>query len=167
MKCDQSRFSGWNNRLMESLAGKWLRKGGIKCPPVPVELVNLFDPSCEINVRFLPLKKCHGALWKTGGSWEIYINAGESAAEQRLTLFHEAFHILANLRTGPVYKKPGESQCLYNELLAESFASKILIPRKWLARDWAEVKDTTALSRKFQVTEKALSVRLEELHLTT
>jgi hypothetical protein len=156
-----------NNRKLELLALSCLRKGDIKIPPVPADLLGTFDSSCEINVRALPLKNCHGALWRTSRSWEVYINARESPEEQRLTLFHEGFHILAYLNASPTLKKPGDHDCLYNELLAESFAHKLLMPRKWLERDWHESQDIAALSRKFQVTEKALFARLKEMHLTS
>jgi hypothetical protein len=153
------------NELVEMLAQSWLKKGGINKAPIPGDLVQMFDQSREINVRKLPLKACHGAVWKTGNSWEIYLNSKDSLVEQRVTLFHEGFHIMAHVKANPVFKKPGNPEGSYNEYLADSFAYKILMPQKWIEKDWAELKNQAALARKFQVPRKAVALRLTELNL--
>ena len=153
------------NELIQKLADSWLIKEKIKQAPVPSRLIKQIDTDAGIEIHTIPLKACNGALWKTNNKWIIYLNSKDDPSEQRLTLFHEGFHILARLHSNPVFRKPGESGGFFNEVLADKFAHQILMPQRWIEDSWIQVKDTRTLADRFQVTEKAIISRLRSLSL--
>ena len=94
-------------KLVECLAQSYLQKGGISCVPVPTSLAMLADESDSIEVRLVPLKTAHGGLWQLDGKWIVQLNSNDKPTRRRFTLFHEVFHILAHLKTTPVFSKVG------------------------------------------------------------
>ncbi len=148
-------------RMVEMLAQRYLKKGGVHCPPVPSEIVSLVDEKHPIETRPLPLKAYYGAIWRLSDSWIIQIRNDETPATQRFTLFHEAFHILAHCRTTPVFRKRGSLQGSFNELLADYFAACILMPREWVKEKWSEVKDLDRMAEIFDVPKSAMCIRLK------
>ena len=157
--------SGMAKRL-EMLANRYLEKGNFRCPPVPVDLALLSDEQSVIEIRKLPLKNNSGALWHLNNEWIIYLNSNDSLARQRFTLFHEAFHILAHRAIpNPVFSKKGQERGSFNELLADYFASCILMPGKCLRKKWAEVKDLDKMAEIFVVPKAAMWFQLKLLGL--
>ena len=156
---------GHINELVQKLAERFLSKGQVYKAPVPSSLINLVDDKRKIEIRYLPLKACNGALWANEDNWVIYINNNDSPAEQKVTLFHEAFHILSHLNVNPVFKKPGRVEGNLNEILADNFAMQILMPRKFVETSWDENRDIPTLAKQFQVSDKALTARLLALNL--
>lgn len=153
--------------LLQILSESWLKVGEVKSPPVPIELIKLMDKSCPIEVRTVPMKAYSGAIWKMNDGWVIYLNSNECVATQRLTAFHEAFHILAHCRATPVFKKRGSDRGIFNELLADNFALHTLMPRKWVEKQWAKHRDPAVLAKQFQLTEETVRQRLKSLGLLT
>jgi len=157
--------SGMAKRL-EKLAQKYLQKGNFRCPPVPVELALLSDEQSVIEIRKLPLKHNSGALWRLNNEWIIYLNSNDSLARQRFTLFHEAFHVLAHRAIPkPVFSRKGQERGSFNELLADYFASCILMPGKCLRKKWAEVADLDKMAELFVVPKAAMWFQLKLLGL--
>jgi len=157
--------SGMAKRL-ENLAQRYLEKGNFRCPPVPVKLALLSDEQHAIEIRKVPLKNHSGALWRLDNEWIIYLNSNDSLARQRFTLFHEAFHILAHEATpNPVFSKKGLEQGSFNELLADYFASCILMPGKCLRKKWAEIADLDKMAELFVVPKAAMWLQLKLLGL--
>ena len=152
-------------QLVERLAGTYLKMGNVRCPPVSTGLVTLFDQQHTVEVRQLPLKAYHGAIWYQQDGWVIQVKEGDAPATQRFSLFHEAFHILAHCRTSPVFRKRGSILGSFNELLADHFALCILIPREWVVEKWAEVKDLDRMAEIFAVPKSAMCIRLRQLSL--
>jgi len=152
-------------KLVEILAQSILREEGISCPPVPSELVSMADDQYPVEVRLVPLKCYHGAIWFLKDSWVIHLNKNDSPSSRRLTLFHEAFHILAHTRANPVFRKRNVNLGSFNELLAECFAAAILMPRKWVEVKLAEGNNVHQMAKIFDVTERAIWCRLKVLHL--
>jgi hypothetical protein len=151
--------------LLEKLAGTYLRKGKVFRPPVPTELVRLFDQQRNIEVRNLPLKAYHGAIWHQADGWVIQVKDSDSPPTMRFTIFHEAFHVLAHCRTTPVFRKRGSSTGSFNEWLADAFASSILMPREWVGAKWAEVGDLARMAEIFVVSKPAMCMKLRQLGL--
>ncbi|MBA7656044.1 hypothetical protein ES703_63957 [subsurface metagenome] len=152
-------------QLVELMAQKYLKKGKVDCPPVPTVLIALIDPRAATEVRQLPLKAYHGAIWHPKEGWIIQLKADDTSATKRFTVFHEAFHILAHCRTTPVFRKRGAIQGSFNELLADYFATGILMPREWVKEKWAEVKDLDRMAEIFDVPTSAMCIRLRQLGL--
>jgi len=149
--------------MVEMLAQRWLKKAKVHCPPVPSEIASLVDEKHPLEVRLLPLKAYHGAIWRLSDSWIIQIRNDETPAAQRFTLFHEAFHILAHCKTSPVFSRNGVSEGSFNEMLADAFAFYILMPREWVEEKWAEVKEIDRMAEIFDVSKSAMCIRLKRL----
>ena len=152
-------------QLVERLAGMYLKMGNVRCPPVSTGLVTLFDQQHTAEVRQLPLKAYHGAIWSQKNGWVIQVKDSDAAPTMRFTVFHEAFHILAHCRTIPVFRKRGSVVGSFNELLADCFAGCMLMPREWVVEKWAEVKDLDRMAEIFAVPKSAMCIRLRQLGL--
>lgn len=152
-------------QLVEMLAQRYLRMGKVHCLPVPTGLVKIFDQQHTVEVRQVPLKVCHGAIWYHKDGWVIQVKESDPSATKRFTLFHEAFHILAHCRTTPVFSKRGSIVGSFNELLADEFASCILMPREWVVENWTKVSDLDSMAEYFDVPKPAMCLRLRQLGL--
>ena len=152
-------------KMVEMLAQRYLKDGGVRCPPVPTEIISLADGQHPVEVRLVPLKACHGAVWHLQEEWVIQLNENDTPATRRFILFHEVFHILAHCRTIPVFRKKGTKEGSFNELLADYFAVCILMPREWVREKWAEVKDLDRMAEIFDVPKSAMCIRLKRLGL--
>jgi hypothetical protein len=152
-------------QLVETLANKYIERASLNQPPVLTELVEQFDISPAIEIRPLSLKAYHGAVWQLEDGWVIHINTEDKPARQRVTLFHEIFHILAHCRATPVFRRRGVKKGLFNEMLADYFAGCILMPEKWVREKWKEVKDLKQMADIFQVTEVSMWIRLKTMGL--
>lgn len=151
--------------LLGLLSESWLQKGKVRNPPVPSTLISIMDRTCDIEVRTIPMKAYHGAIWKTREGWVVYLNSNDSPFKQRVTLFHEAFHVLAHCKATPIFKKRGSTKGAFNELLADNFALHILMPQKWFVKSLAACPDISILAEQYQVTEEAVKERIESLGL--
>ena len=153
-------------KKIEMLARKYLKRVESYHPPVPTELALLSDEQNAIEVRMVSLKTYSGALWRINNEWVIYLNSDDPPARQRFALFHEVFHILAHKATPtPIFSKRGLEQGSFNELLADYFASCILMPRKQVEEKWAEVKDLDKMAEIFVVPKAAMWFRLKLMGL--
>ena len=152
-------------QLVERLAQKYLEMGEVCHPPVSSGLITLLDRQRIVEIRQLPLKAYHGAIWRHTNEWIIQVKEADAAPTMRFTVFHEAFHILAHCRTSPVFRKRGSIVGSFNELLADYFALCTLMPRQWIAEKWAEVKDLDRMAESFAVPKSAMCIRLRQLGL--
>jgi len=152
-------------QLIETLAKKYIKQAKLNQPPVVTELIKQLDISPGIEIRPLPLKAYHGAVWQLEDGWIIHLNNEDKPARQRVTLFHEVFHILAYYKATPVFRKRGAKEGLFNEMLADYFAGCILMPKEWVKEKWTEVNDLKQMAEIFQVTEVAMWIRLKTMGL--
>ena len=97
--------------------------------------------------------------------WIIHLKKDDPFTTQRFTLFHEVFHILAHHRNTPVSRKRGHRETPFTELLANYFAACVLMPRKWIRKNWIEVHDIKQMAKIFGVPKTATSFRLKYLGL--
>ncbi len=164
VKAESKRF-GKPFRLVEMLARKYLRKGKAHGPPVPVELILLFDTKRNVEIHSIALKAYHGAIWCLGNKWVIQLRSGDTPTMKRFILFHEAFHILAHSHGIPVFKKRGVDRGHFNEALADYFATCILMPREWVREKWVEVKDLDSMVKTFDIPKVVMWIRLRQLNL--
>ena len=151
--------------LIEKLAHKCLKMGNVSSPPVPDELIKLCTMGQPLEVRELPLKLYHGAIWHLKDRWIIYLNADSTFGRKRFTLFHEAFHIIAHDKATPVFRTRGCERGAFNELLAECFAICILMPADWVREWWAEVRDIDRMAEIFDVPRAGMWIKLKLLRL--
>jgi len=151
--------------LVELLAQKYLQLGEVQCPPIPIALIGSIVQGSITEVRHLPLKAYHGAIWHPKDEWIVQLKADDTLGMKRFTLFHEVFHILAHCRGTPVFKKRGLEQGSFNELLADYFAICLLMPRQWIRETWAEAKDLDRVAEIFDAPKPAVCIRLRQLGL--
>lgn len=113
------------------LADLLLREHGLTEPPIPVDLLHRFDHR-PIHIYQEPLHPgLRGASKLVNGSWIVLLNSQDSIEEQRLTTFHEGWHILAGQGIFlPRYGAIASYECGH----AEFFAAHILMPTFWLLR---------------------------------
>ncbi len=146
-------------KLAAKLAGSYLKKGKVRLPPVPNELISLADETQFIEVRLVPLKAYHGAVWHLKDGWVIHLNKNDPPAVRRLTLFHEAFHIIAHDKYR-IRLRGRANRGTFYEFLAECFSASILMPRVWVSQRWAVVNDLDKMSEIFDVPKPAMYIEL-------
>ena len=152
-------------QLVEALANKYIKKAKLNQPPITTELIRQFDISPGVEIHPLRLRAYHGAVWHLENGWVIHVNTEDKPTRQRVTLFHEIFHILAHDRATPVFRKQGSKRGLFNEMLADYFARCVLMPNRWVNEKWAEVKDLKRIAEIFQVTQVSMWIRLKTMGL--
>jgi hypothetical protein len=153
-------------QLVRRLANRYWEEAGIVRPPVPTDLITQDCNHLPIEVRRVPLKANHGAVWQLNDCWLVHLNSNDTSARQRFTLYHEIFHILAHCKGTPVFKKAGHSQeGTFNELLADHFAAIILAPIEFVKKIWPEVKDISQMAAIFDVPKPILWFGLKQLRL--
>jgi hypothetical protein len=159
-------YSGKIFSLVRKLAVRYQKEAGIDRLPVPTNLITHGGDNLPIEVRQLPLKAHHGAIWRLNDCWVVQLNSNNTAARQRFTLYHELFHILAHSKATPVFKKISSGmEGSFNELLADHFAAIILMPEKQVKERWAEAKDINQVATIFDVPRSVVWFALKRLSL--
>ena len=79
---------------IETLADEYLKQAGVTEPPVPYDIISLFDTQRPIEIRYLPLKRYHGCTWNIDRQWVVYINEDLRSETRHFTAFHEGFHVI-------------------------------------------------------------------------
>jgi len=157
--------SGRIFQLITRLATKYLVEAGIDRPPVPSNIITHDYDNIPIEVREVPLKAYHGALWGLSSCWVIQLSSYDKPARQRFTLYHEIFHILAHCRSTPLFKKSSGREGSFNELLADHFAAVMLLPEEWVREKWTEVKDLSKMATIFDVPKPVMYLSLRGMGL--
>ena len=151
---------------VEILANEYLKRAGIDEPPVPIDIINLFDAHRPIEIRPLSLKAYLGCTWFLGDEWVIHLNANEAPFVNRFTAFHEGFHILCGNR-GIAFKQAGERYKPLSERLADYFAASILMPKSLIFEVWPTVTSVGAMARIFGVPRPVMKKWLTRLGVFT
>jgi len=158
--------SGRIFQLVTMLATRYQVEAGIDRLPVPTDLITQTGNNLPIEVRQVPLKAYHGAVWRLSDCWMVHLNSNDTPDKRRFTLYHEIFHILAHCKATPVFKKISCSrEGSFNELLADHFAAVILLPEKWVKEKWTDVKDVSQMAAIFEVPKSVMYLGLRGMHL--
>ena len=154
-------------KLVMNLAHSITEKIGLKKIPVEIDIIQNIYFDQPVEVRLVPLKSAHGAVWRLmHDGWVIHLNSKDPSARRRFTLFHELFHILAHCNASPVFKKtPYQREGAFNELLADHFAAIMIMPEDQLRKRWVEVKDIKIMAAVFDVPEPVMYCGLKFLKL--
>lgn len=120
----------------------------------------------------------HGLLAIRSGKASIYVEASDSPARKRFTIAHELGHYLLHYRdqdvehidTSDNFRTVLEPDAHWTEdrrreWEANAFAAALLMPSDLVQRVWPEVRDLDGMAAWFQVSPKAMAIRLEELRL--
>jgi len=138
--------------LLDSLVIDLFEEWQITELPVSSDLISLADKQRKIEVRLVPMRVTHGALWHIDNGWIIHINENLPPSMRRVTLFHEAFHILAHRNTMSVIETNSRyNKGRFSEILADFFAIHMLMPDKLLLEEWKKTRDVKVMSDTFDV----------------
>lgn len=150
--------------LAERQAAKLLRLQFITEPPIPQFIISSL-PGVAVDRR--PDWPTSGMAVRARRHWQVVLCANEPLQRQRFSLAHEFKHILdAPFIDGQFRRVSEKTRKARAERLCNVFAACLLMPRGWIKRDWcAGQQDLGPLSRRYCVSEEALSVRLAELGL--
>ena len=154
-------------KLVTQLAQSYKEKAGAETIPVKTEIIKKIRFDQPVEVRLVPLKSAHGAVWRLKhDGWVIHLNSKDSSARRRFTLFHELFHILAHCNASPVFKKsPFQREGAFNELLADHFSAVMIMPEDQVRKRWVAVKDVKKMAAIFDVPEPVMYFGLKHLKL--
>ena len=148
--------------LVRRLANSYLDKVKIDHPPVPGDIIKNAGHDLPVEIRLVPLKAHHGAVWQLNDSWVIHLNRNDTLARRRFTLYHEFFHILAHFKAKPVFQKaPSSVEGVFNEVLADQFSAVLLMPEEWVVKMWPKVKDVGKMAALFTVPETVMYCSLK------
>ena len=150
---------------IDFLAGEYLKHGGVDEPPIPLELINLFDATRPIEMRYLPLKRYLGCTWFIDGEWVVHINENAPSDTRNYTAFHEGFHIICG-SSGLAFKGAADGYQAVSERLADYFAASILMPKHLVHQFWPDVRDLGKMAKIFAVPEPVMKDWLYRLRIT-
>lgn len=150
-------------RIIAAQAGRLRELLDLTGPAVPdSSLARL----ARIEIRYEDLPSSALAHWELG-RWLIIINATDPHERQRFSLAHELFHII-NYWTGPRLHPgtPWVSARTQAERLADYFAGCLLMPGAEITRLAHAGATPQELAKAFEVSVRAIGVRLSQLGLT-
>jgi len=147
----------------EAQANRLLRLHGLTHGPIPNEVV-IEQPRIRVE-RSYDLPTSGSAVWENG-CWVITLNAGEPERRQRFSLLHEYKHIIDHPTSHLIRGDVGLSSAVVAEKVADYFAACVLMPKAWVKTAFfSESQSVERLAAQFQVSPKAMSVRLRQLGL--
>jgi Zn-dependent peptidase ImmA (M78 family) len=154
-------------RIAELQANRLIELFGLSGPAIPSELVTELP---RIHVRLDPAMPVSGSAHWERGRWIISLNAAEPYARRRFSLMHEFKHVLDHTTKHYLYGDVArdEVDAEHSERAADHFAACLLMPKRWLKREWfAHHQNATLMARRYAVSPRALNVRLWHLGLNT
>ncbi len=159
---------GHSSSHIRRQAARLLDSAGISREPV-----SLRDVVSALNLELVQKTRepfsCEAALQPLGDSHAIVLNGAGDERRRRFTIAHEIGHFVLH----PGRCRP-ERDGLVNEAMrveereADAFAADLLMPEHLVRQAVQEQgDDPTLLADRFQVSAKAMQVRLRRLHLTS
>ena len=156
-------------RVAELQANRLLALAGIEETPVPADVIADTE---RIRVEYdfdMPDHASGASDWDSRSRhWVITINGHQPETRQRFTLLHEYKHILDHGHAG---LRETTKRLYYGlpavEFVADYFAGCVLMPRQLLKQAWGRGVQTVAdLALRFDVSERAMDVRLSQIGLS-
>ena len=151
-------------RIAELQALRFLELSGVTCGPVPEHIIADL-PRLQVE-RMSPLPVSGATHWASQ-RWLIVLNGAEPATRQRFSLAHEFKHILDHRFMDVLYRNvPEPMRHDAIEQVCDYFAGCLLMPRPWLKKAWGNrVQTLDALAARFETSQAAMSVRLQQVGL--
>jgi hypothetical protein len=149
---------------IEELANEYISQAGVSEPPVPTDIISLFDKQRPIEIRQLPLRRFHGCTWLVDEEWVVHLNSNAEPKEANFTVFHEGFHIICH-NFGLAFRRVEERNKKVSERLADYFAASVLMPRNFIYRLWPEINDPTKMADIFSVPQLVMEDWLTRLRI--
>lgn len=151
---------------VEKLARDFLIEGSVFEPPVPSYIIKNAGTRKPIRIRSLPLRGIHGALWNEKDEWVIHLKRDDPLNQRRYTLFHEMFHIMGHKTMEMAHvDKAVTKRGVFIEVLADHFATSVLLPAQWVTEKWKSLQDLESVAHIFGVPKQVAFIRLRRLAL--
>lgn len=133
--------------------------------PVPDEVVTELP---RLKVSLLADMPVSGSSHWTGSHWQIVLRAGDHPRRRRFSLAHELKHCLDHPYREFIYAglldRLQEAQV---ERIADRFAAGLLMPKRLVISAFTSgEQDLHQLARHFDVSPRAMRIRLEHLGLS-
>jgi Zn-dependent peptidase ImmA (M78 family)/DNA-binding XRE family transcriptional regulator len=155
----------------EEAAKKVLRMAKLSEPPIDTD-----DVSQTLHIPVIPWSfpdSLSGLLADAEGGYVIGVNRSHHLNRRRFSIAHECAHAVLRHRAGFYMdftdvdpfgeRSPRHGQ---DERAANGFAAALLMPARWLQKDFrAGLRDTATLAARYRVSEDAMSFRLRNLQL--
>ncbi len=152
-------------RIAELQANRLLELFEVMGPFVPTEIVTELPRITIRNASDMPVSG--SAHWEEG-HWVITLNSAEGNVRRRFSLMHEFKHVLDHTTKSYLYGDPqtDPEAAARAERAADQFAACVLMPKRWLKREWFGSGQNLSISAmRLGVSTRALSVRLHYLGL--
>lgn len=152
-------------RIAELQANRLLQLADVSEPPVPEEVVAALP---RLQVERLASIPVSGSTHWTRGRWLIVLNESESLPRQRFSLFHELKHVLDHQHIAYLYPPTRQLGAHERaEQMADYFAACVLMPKRWVKRDFGNlIQESAVLARRYGTSQMAMRYRLNQLGLT-
>lgn len=150
--------------IAERQAALLVRALGVEHPALPdARLADLPFVTIAQHQRFT----ASALSTYTGSGWLILLKRDEPKVRQRFSLAHELKHIIDDPFITRLYPALGQSSAHERaERLCDYFAGCLLMPKRWLVRDWCSgQQNIERLSQRYHVSRAAMRVRLTQLGL--
>lgn len=150
--------------ITERQAAVLLAHAGIEKPAVNEDIITELP---FVTVTRRPGFPTSGMATQTDSGWVIVLRAEEAKVRQRFSLIHEFKHVLDDPYIEWLYPtRNAYSPEDRAERICDYFAACVLMPRRWVKRDWGNgIQDLDRLARRYNVSRVAMGVRLAELKL--
>ena len=113
-------------------------------------------------------KEISGAIRKDGTNYIIFVNGQDIATRTRFTIAHELGHYFLHMKASPceVITSFRMDQS-FIETQANKFAAELLMPEDMVRAEHSKmvIPVSDSLAKKFNVSKKAMRIRLENLGL--
>lgn len=140
----------------------------------PVELANRLGAKVY-NAKF-GQADVSGLVSRRNGNTTIYVNADDPSPRKRFTIAHELGHFILHLAgtegdfvdDADNFRVPVDPDAHWTperrqEWEANEFAAALLMDADLVRRKWLELQDVREMARWFQVSDKAMALRLDAL----
>lgn len=137
---------------------------GITGPPFPTAGISELP---RVQVEWLSPIPVSGSTHWASNRWLIVLNGAESATRNRFSMAHEYKHILDHRFVDVLYRGVNElERPAWIEQICDYFAGCLLMPRAWVKSAYCSgTQDLDQLARRFQVSQSAMNVRLQQIGL--
>jgi len=165
-------------KAIEEQASKLLAQTGadLGAPVDPVAVAN--ELGLKVYNATFADEGIHGLIAKRPSNTSIYVNVNDRPVRKRFTVAHELGHFVLHLAAGEGefidtqdnFRTVQDPDMPWDdarraEWEANVFASALLMPREAVLRAWAEISDPEGMAAFFQVSQQAMTFRLDSLGL--
>jgi len=150
--------------IAERQATKLLQLSGITEPYVPLFVITSLP---GVVVEFLPNWPTSGMATPSSHGFRIVINADEPLVRRRFSAAHELKHCLDDVVVDCTSRHLSKADAHRRaEAICNYFAACLLMPRRWIVRDWAAgIQSLELLRQRYAVSSDAMAIRLTTLRL--